>query len=167
MVVAPLERHFGVYPGCFCRPPTLYTWSSKVSSDCTGDRPPVSSPLSRCPLCLVLLTNTFCTHSRPTSPETIKLGLDWPPDAHHTYSCCFMSLSLARLCPVRRTCILSRSAASCIMHRPALDDLLQVALSKALGEEMALEEEAERGNGHCKRSTLDHQLTRREGVFPR
>ena len=35
------------------------------------------------------------------------------------------------------------------------------------GEAMALEEEAERENGHRKRSTLDHQLARREGVFPR
>ena len=25
------------------------------------------------------------THSHPTSPETIQLGLDWPPGAHHTY----------------------------------------------------------------------------------
>ena len=31
---------------------------------------------------------------------------------------------------------------------------------------MALEEEAERGNDHRERSTLDHQLARPEGVFP-
>ena len=69
--------------------------------------------------------------------------------------------ALACLCSVRRTCILSRSAASYILHRPALDDLFQVARSKASGEAMALEEEAERENGHRKRSTLDHQLARR------
>jgi hypothetical protein len=45
------------------------------------------------------------------------------------------------------------------------DDGLQVARSN--GEAMALEEEAERGNGHRKRSTLDYPLARRTVAFSR